>query len=102
MKRFFVAFAMILVLMSTLSNFGTCSGEESVLLDMLEDYAIFQSVQVKIQGAGNVEVVIHPKLIDSLTLRNIYDIAYAAHMDGTDNITIYDYGEAASAANDEA
>lgn len=62
----------------------------------MDDLSVVQCVQIQFEDGKTVDVSLKAGLADQMTVRDLYEQAYQAYLEGNDNLTILDYQDAAA------
>lgn len=62
----------------------------------MDDLSVVQCVQIQFEDGKTVDVSLKAELADKMTVRDLYEQAYQAYLEGNDNLTILDYQNAAA------
>ncbi len=62
----------------------------------MDDLSVVKCVQIQFEDGKTVDVNLKAELADQMTVRDLYEQAYQAYLEGNDNLTILDYQNAAA------
>ena len=95
MKKAHVLGAAALAAAALLGMAALGSAEDRVILPM-DDLSVVQCVQIQFEDGKTVDVNLKAELADQMMVRDLYEQAYQAYLEGNDNLTILDYQNAAA------
>lgn len=95
MKKAHVLGAAALAAAALLGMAALGSAEDREILPM-DDLSVVQCVQIQFEDGKTVDVSLNAELADQMTVRDLYEQAYQAYLEGNDNLTILDYQNAAA------
>lgn len=95
MKKAHVLGAAALAAAALLGMTALGSAEDREVLPM-DDLSVVQCVQIQFEDGKTVDVSLKAELADQMTVRDLYEQAYQAYLEGNDNLTILDYQNAAA------